>query len=53
MGYFDYERIAAEARIPGDKLKALCDMFRRDYPCDQLLYELHVLRACLRSATAT
>lgn len=46
MRYFDYEQVAAEARIPPDKLAAICEMLRREYPEDDVLYELHVLRAC-------
>ena len=46
MRYFDYEQVAAEARIPPDKLAVICEILRREYPDDDVLYELHVLRAC-------
>ncbi|HEY3319802.1 MAG TPA: hypothetical protein VGP72_04925 [Planctomycetota bacterium] len=47
MKYFDYEKVAREIGIPADKLALLCEIFRRDYPRDQMLFELHVLRACM------
>ncbi len=47
MDYFDYEGVAREARIPPDKLRLLCDLIRKDFPDDQMMYELHVLRACM------
>jgi len=55
MQYFDYQRVAKEARIPAGKLALICAMFRRDYPRDDMLYELHVLRACMaiRDGNAT
>ena len=46
MKYFDYERVAAEAELKPEELKLLCDVIQRDYPHDQMLFELHVLRAC-------
>lgn len=46
MEYYDYERIAREAGIsPGD-LERLCGLIRRDFPHDDMMYELHVMRAC-------
>lgn len=47
MRYFDYEKVAHEANIPPDKLAELCKMVREDFPQDDMLYELHVLRACM------
>ena len=47
MRYFDYESVAKEADIPADKLALICEQVRKDYPDDDNLYELHVLRACL------
>ena len=46
MQYFDYESVAEEAGIPREKLDLICEMLRREYPDDDVLYELHVLRAC-------
>ena len=46
MEYYDYERIAREAGIsPGD-LERLCRLIRREFPRDDMMYELHVMRAC-------
>lgn len=47
MRYFDYERVAREARVPAEKVALILEVFRRDYPHDQMLCELHVLRACM------
>ena len=47
MHYFDYESAAKQAGIPDDKLALICELVRKDYPDDDNLYELHVLRACL------
>ena len=44
--YFDYRDAAREARIDADQLKLIERMFRADYPADDMLYELHVLRTC-------
>ena len=46
MDYFDYERVAREAGIPPAKLEALGRLVRRDFPHDDMMYELHLLRAC-------
>ncbi len=47
MRYFDYEKIAREANIPPDRLKELCQLIRREFPKDDMMYELHLLRACM------
>ena len=47
MRYFDYEKVAHEAHIPPDKLTTLCQIVRKEFPRDDMLYELHVLRACM------
>lgn len=47
MQYFDYEEVACAAGIPPDKLVALCSVIRQEFPHDQMMYELHVLRACM------
>jgi ribosomal protein L22 len=47
MEYFDYRSVAEEARIPPDKLEAIAKMVRGEFPTDDMLYELHVLRACM------
>jgi hypothetical protein len=47
MTYFDFSRVAEEAKIPADRLNEICQAVRRDFPNDDMLYELHVLRACM------
>ncbi len=47
MQYFDYETVACEAGITPDKLAKLCQAIRQEFPRDDMLYELHVLRACM------
>ena len=44
MRYFNYEKAAREGNIPPDKLADLCKMVREEFPQDDMLYELHVLR---------
>jgi hypothetical protein len=55
MEYFDYESIAREAQLSAEQLRHICKAVRRDYPDDQMLFELHVLRACsaIRDGRAT
>jgi hypothetical protein len=47
LRYFDFEKVAHEARIPSDKLAELSRGVRQDFPNDDMMYELHLLRACL------
>jgi len=47
MRYFDYETVAREAQIPSDKMAKLLLLIRQEFPKDDLMYELHVLRACM------
>ena len=47
MGYFDFDTVAREAAVPGDKLAQLCSAIRREFPRNDMMYELHVLRACM------
>ena len=47
MRYFDFESIAKKAAIPKEKLEKLCNLVREEFPRDEMMYELHVLRACL------
>jgi hypothetical protein len=46
MRYFDYERVAREAGISAEDLGRLCHLIRQEFPGDDMLYELHVMRAC-------
>ena len=44
--YFDYQSVANKAWITPAQLAQIVERVRRDYPDDQMLCELHVLRAC-------
>jgi hypothetical protein len=46
MDYFDYESVAREARLTPEQLRRVAETVRRDYPFDEMLFELHVMRAC-------
>lgn len=45
--YFDFETQAKEAGFTDSQLAQLCRAIRREFPQDDMLYELHVLRAVL------
>ena len=47
MHFFDFETVAREAGISGDCLGQLQQSMRREFPGDEMMYELHVLRACM------
>lgn len=47
MEYFNYEKAAQEAGISADQLTQLCQMIETEFPNDRMLFELHVLRACM------
>ena len=47
MGYFDYESIARQAGISDHDLAAICEATRKEFPTDEMMWELHVLRACM------
>ena len=47
MRYFDYEKVAQEAGIAPDKMAKLTSIIRQEFPKDDLMFELHVLRACM------
>lgn len=44
--YFNYSQAATEAGINPEQLSIIEQMFRNDFPDDDMLFELHVLRAC-------
>ena len=46
MRYFDYETVAKEAKIPADRLKILGNAVREEFPSDDMMYELHLMRVC-------
>lgn len=47
MSIFDFSAVAQEAGITPEQLQTLCDSVRREFPKDDMMYELHVLRACM------
>jgi hypothetical protein len=44
--FFAYQKVAREAGLTDDQLNQLAQVIRADYPNDEMLYELHMLRAC-------
>ena len=44
---FDYVAAARRVGIPGDKLECLVALARADFPDDEPMAELHILRAIL------
>ncbi len=47
MRYFDYEKVARDAKIPADKLEKLRRIVREEFPRDEMMCELHLLRVCM------
>jgi hypothetical protein len=47
MRYFNYRKVARQADISPDKLTEICKSIRDEFPTDDMMYELHVLRACM------
>ena len=47
MDYFDYQSVATEAKIPPQKLVELERLIHAEFPHDPMMFELHVLRACM------
>lgn len=45
--YFDYESLAKEIGLSAAQLDVIKRGIRSDYPHDDMLFELHVLRACM------
>ena len=46
MFYFDYESVARKAAVPDDILKSWRSGFELEYPGDEMMIELRLLRAC-------
>jgi hypothetical protein len=46
MEYFDYESVARQAKLSPEQIQAVVAVVRREYPSDEMLFELHALRAC-------
>jgi hypothetical protein len=55
MSFFDFERAAQEAGISDGNLETIKQTMRGEFPEDDMLWELHVLRACnaVRDGQAT
>ena len=49
--YFDYEKVARKNGLPERELKRIEKEVKEEFPSDQMMYELHVLRA-VRSITS-
>lgn len=47
MDYFDTQKVARQAHISPEKLNELSRMIRQDFPRDDMMYELHLLRVCM------
>ena len=47
MKYFNFEKVAGEAGISPEKLREIQERTRREFPRDEMMYELHVLRICM------
>jgi mRNA-degrading endonuclease YafQ of YafQ-DinJ toxin-antitoxin module len=45
MGYFDYQPVARDAKIPDQKLRKLVELIGKEFPNDQMMAELHALPA--------
>jgi len=46
MRYFDYEEAARDAGIGAEQLQRICGLVREEFPGDEMMFELHVLRVC-------
>lgn len=46
MEHFDFESVARDAGIPPEDLDRLCRIMREEFPHDEMMFELHMLRAC-------
>lgn len=46
-GMFDYRSAAQRAGVHEGDLDRLCQVMREEFPDDEMMFELHVLRALL------
>ena len=55
MHYFDYEKVAQEAGLTDKDLASVKEVMRAEFPSDDMMWELHILRACaaIRDGHAT
>jgi hypothetical protein len=47
MHYFDFQSVARQANISLGHLRQLQEIMHREFPSDEMMRELHVLRACM------
>ena len=47
MQYFDFETVAHEAGITDEELGRIVARARQEFPSDEMMAELHALRACM------
>ena len=47
MDYYDYTSVARRTSLPDHQLRKLCEIVRKDFPDDDMTFELHVLRAIM------
>ena len=47
MHYFDYETLARESGISESDLEMIKEAMRAEFPTDDMMWELHVLRTCM------
>jgi len=50
--YYDLERAIQEAALPAEIVDGILDEVRAEFPDDEMMYELHVVRA-LQAETAS
>jgi hypothetical protein len=46
MHYFDYRKAASAANIRRKQLTRMRSVLRREFPRDDMMFELHMLRVC-------
>lgn len=44
---FNYEAIARRINVPGDTLSEIGKIIRKDFPHDEMMFELHMLRVLM------
>jgi hypothetical protein len=47
MAYFDFERVAGRAGIGAADLARIRGIAAREFPGDEMMIDLHVMRACM------
>ena len=47
MSYFDYATVAKEAGITDRDLSLIEELMRSEFPHDEMMRDLHILRACM------